>query len=214
MGSEMCIRDSSCVHNKVSTNIRHNDETIVSTNHLKILGFNFSKDPNANFHVSGVINKFYTKLWSLRFLKKSGMCTNDLIMIYKTVIRPSVEYSSIIYHSLIPEYMANQLEKVQKQALKIIYGWGVDYEALVEDGTIESLKSRREAAMLKFALKVEASPRFGPSWFKEQPSTDRSVRHSTRNRYMENRYRTERDKNNPISVLTRLLNEHYRRLAE
>ena len=138
------------------------------------------------------------------------MESKDLLIIYKTIIRPFVEYSSVVYHSLIPNYIAEKLERVQKQAIKIIYGWNVDYDQMIENGTIETLRSRRESTLLKFALKAEASPRFGPVWFKPSHDINRAIRATTRNKYLEPQYRTDRDKNNPISVLTRCLNEHYK----
>ena len=41
---------------------------------------------------------------------------------------------------------------LQAQALKIIYGYDENYRTLWEDGVVETLKNRREAAILKFAL--------------------------------------------------------------
>ena len=81
---------------------------------------------------------------------------------------------------------------------------------MVEKGQIESLKERRERALLRFALKAAESPRFGPAWFQENPVTSREVRSTTRCHFLERRPRTERDKSNPISVMTKLLNEQYR----
>ena len=129
------------------------------------------------------------------------MCIRDRL-------RPSAEYSSVVYDSLIPEYVSDKLESVQRQAMKIIYGWDINYQKLVEDGVIEHLKDRRREAVLRFALKAVQSERFGPSWFKLNPETDINLRPGTRNRYLERRCRTERGRNNPINVMTRLLNEH------
>ena len=44
----------------------------------------------------------------------------------------------MVYGTLIPEYLSDKLESVQRQAVKIIYGHNVDYNGLVEDGTIEA----------------------------------------------------------------------------
>ena len=186
MGSEMCIRDS-----------------------LKILGFHFGRKPNAVDHVAKLIDRMYGKLWTLRFLKRSGMEQHDLLQIYKTILRPSAEYSSVIYHSLIPEYLANKLESFQRQALKIIYGWDTNCDALIENGTIELLSKRRQDSILKFALKAAASPRFGPSWFKETPISSREVRATTRKKYIEKQCKTDRSRNNPLEYMTKTLNEFY-----
>ena len=134
------------------------------------------------------------------------MCPSDLLNIYKTVLRPFAEYSHVVYDSLIPEYMSEKLESVQKQAMKIIYGWDMDYDKLIEDGMIETLKTRRKDAVLKFAIKTAASQRFGPNWYKETPETYMQMRPSTRNRYIEKNYRTDRGKNNPLHVMTKRLN--------
>ena len=136
------------------------------------------------------------------------MSKHDLLGIYKDTIRPSVESSNIIYHSLIPNYIAKKLEAVQKQAAKIIFGPEVNYEGLLQDGTLETLEERRIAGALRFALKASASPRFGPLWFKKMPESVREVRPSTRAVYKEEFCRTERSRNNPINYMTRLLNEH------
>ena len=92
--------------------------------------------------------------------------------------------------------------------MKIIFGWDVNYESLVENSTIERLKDRRLDALLSFAIKVSGSERFGDTWFKKTPSTDREVRTTTRNTYVEKKCRTERSRNNPLHVMTRLLNQH------
>ena len=209
----LCIHDNNnnVIDSYIRTDCRNNDANIRSSGTLKILGFNFSTEPNANFHVTGVIDKLYSKLWTLRFLKKSGLDPARLLEVYENVIRPSAEYSSVIYNSLIPEYLSDCLESVQKQAAKIIFGWNIDYGRLIESGKIETLKCRRDKATLNFALRAEQSPRFGAKWFHESPAADREVRPSTRSKYLEKRCRTERSKNNPVNVLTRVLNEHYRK---
>ena len=137
------------------------------------------------------------------------MSETGLLNIYKDVLRPSAEYSSVVYNTLIPSYIWDKLESVQKQACKIIYGMNVDYDKLLADGYLESLKDRRAAASLRFALKAVASPRFGDKWFKKARTTDIVPRTTTRRPYQEARYRTERDRNNPIQALTRALNEHF-----
>ena len=201
-----------CVHanynNEISTYIRSEQGEIESGKTLKILGFNFSNEPNANVHVMGVIDKLYGKLWTLRFLKRSSMSEGDLLNIYKTVLRPSAEYSSIVYNTLIPEYISDKLETVQRPAMKIIFGYNVDFGKLVEEGKIETLKKRREYNSLKFALKAANSGRFGKLWFEEN-SNDRVVRPTTREKFKMKHWRTERGRNNPVSHMTKLLNEHF-----
>ena len=133
------------------------------------------------------------------------MKQGELPKVYNTAILPAIEYCSEIYDSLIPGYLSDQLEAVQKQAMKIVFGWGLDYIGLIESGRVKSLKQRRTEACLRFANKTLFNPRFGPIWFPLN-SVDRTVRASTRKRFKEEQYKTERSKNNPVQHMIRLLN--------
>ena len=134
------------------------------------------------------------------------MSQQNLLGIYNSIIRPSAEYCSVVYHSLIPKYLSDKLEAFQKQAMKIVYNYDVDYNQLVDDGKIESLHQRRVDACLKFANKASRSPRYG-GWFKQNPETMRNARPTTRKKYFEPLCKTERMRNNPLNYMTRLLNE-------
>ena len=95
---------------------------------------------------------------------------------------------------------------MQKRAYKIIYGWGIDYEMMVDNGEIQTLAERRNKQSLQFALKNKDSPRFG-HWFPVAPK-NREVRDNTHRFYKETRARTERTRNNPIEYMIRQLNEN------
>ena len=82
------------------------------------------------------------------------MAKSDLKKVYETIIRPAIEYSSVVYHTLIPQYQSDRLEAIQKQALRIIYGQGMDYEEMVMEGTVDLLSDRREKKIEEFALSL------------------------------------------------------------
>ena len=102
--------------------------------------------------------------------------------------------------------MTKKLERVQEQAMKIIYGRGLDYGGMVEDGGLETLEERRKRAIVKFAVKASQSERFGNKWF-PRSNTEREARQTTRREYVERNCRTERGRNNPIQYMIRILNE-------
>lgn len=118
--------------NNINSYIRSGSGVITSGAELKISGFFFNKDPSAVHHGCKVIDKFHAKLWTLHFLKRSGMDLANLLKVYFTFVLPSAEYCSIVYGPLIPKYVSEKLESVQKRAMKIIYGAGVDYISLIE----------------------------------------------------------------------------------
>ena len=201
------LRINSCVHNNVSSFIGDNDNKITSTNVIKLLGFNVDCRPNASRHVELLIEKFYSRLWTLRFLKKSRLSEVKLLEMYNTVLRSAVESCSVVYHSMIPKALANKLESIQRQALRIIYGWNSDIDEVMSIKSIESLEERRMKAVLNFALKNERKERYGKRWLRETTVTDRPVRN--REKYIIPFCRTERMKANPLVLMTHLLNEHY-----
>ena len=131
-----------------------------------------------------------------------------LLSIYKQMIRSSTEYASVVYHSLIPRYLSDKLESVQRQAMKIIFGRDVDYNSLVEDEIIEPLYKRREDSILKFAIKASNTTRFGTRWFTRVPNIPTELRPGIRKTFVEKHYWTERGRNNPLGYMTRKLNEH------
>ena len=204
----LCVHP--CIHNHVETYIRAGEDKIESTESLKILGFSFNNKPNANYHVRGLIERFYDRLWTLRFLKRAGLSNDKLLEVYYTVIRPAIEYSSIVYHTLISNELSEKLESIQRQAMRIIYGYEGNIRNRMEENSISLLGDRREEAMLRFALKNERNSKYGGRWFEETRKTGRSVRPTTMSKYVEKTHRTDRLKNNPINYMTKLLNEHYR----
>ena len=204
----LCIH--SCINNELSTYIKPNEvDSIESTSELKILGFKFNNKPDASFHVSKLIDKFYSRMWTLRFLKRGGMAPADLIKVYETIIRPAIEYSSVVYHTLIPQYQAEKLEALQRMVYKIIYGHNNNYEDMLEDGRVERLEERREKNILKFAKKSLNNERFSRKWFPVVVRPEREVRDTTRRPYLERKCRTTRMKNNPVQYMAKILNDSH-----
>ena len=183
---------------------------IRSTNKIRILGFTFDERPNASKHVETTIKKFHARLWTLHFLKRSGLDETRMLEVYNSVLRSAVEYCAVVYHTMIPRQLADRLEQLQRRALKIIYGWNTDITTLMAAKNIETLEARREAALLKFAIKNEGVEKYGKRWFQKNEELEVNLRPGTRNMYKELRCRTERMKNNPIVRMTRMLNDFHK----
>ena len=96
-----------------------------------------------------VFEKKATKrLFVLRTLKKDALGTNDLVLVYCSIVRSIVEYASPVW-AAIPLYLDELIESVQRKALKIIFG-RTDYtEALVLAG-LESVGDRRVGTCKRF----------------------------------------------------------------
>ena len=94
---------------------------------IKILGFHIGMKPNAEKHMESLRRRFYSHWWILYHLKHHGFNEEELVKIYKTVIRPVFYYCAVVYHPLLTDSQDQLLEQLQRQALKIIYGTNLTY---------------------------------------------------------------------------------------
>ena len=76
------------------------------------------------------------------------MNRKDIINFYCTVIRPVLEYCSPIFHHSLPDYLSEDLERVQKRALSIISPEQSYNQCLVSIG-LSTLGDRRDAHCTK-----------------------------------------------------------------
>ena len=90
------------------------DRVIDTVSEAKLLGVVISSDLKWNSHIDYVYEKAAKRMYGLRFLKRNALPADVLLSVYCTYIRPIVEYSCE-YH------LSDQIENVQKRALRIIF---------------------------------------------------------------------------------------------
>ena len=181
-----------------------NGEEITSGSSLKILGFYFGRRPNADEHMKSIVRKFYTRIWTIVHLMKSGLPNLDVLAMFESMVRPVMEFAAPAFHSLLTKTQAGELERLQARALKIIFGWNVSYRSALAASNTPRLEDRRKDLVLKFAKKCSKNVRFA-EWFPENPDSG----HNTRNpeKYRIVRGRTTRYQKNPTNYLRVILNE-------
>ena len=175
---------------------------IDSSGTLKALGFIFNAKADVHDQVATLCKRFRSRTWTLRDLRKAGLGTDDLLRVYKSTIRPVIEYSSVIYHSMLTDDLTEYIEKQQTRALKNIYGNELSRRKLLEISGVPLLSDRRQEACGRFAQKMANNPRFSHH-FKLRKSRARSGRAQE---YVEHKARTNRRKNSPIFFFRRILN--------
>ena len=111
-----------------------------------------SSDLTWSVHCEHINKKSNRRLYALRKLKKSGVASSDIVLVYCTIIRPILEYTSVVFANL-PHSLSNDLENVQKRALSIIYP-NCSYEDALKVAGIDSLESRRNVACKRFVETV------------------------------------------------------------
>ena len=178
-------------------------EKLVSKDELKVLGFRFGRRPNCTAHVEGIRRSFRGRYWLLIHLKQHHFTEDELLVAYRSIIRPIAEYCSVVFHSMLTDQQDEQIERLQSTALRYIYGLGMTYEQMRQKSGLQTLRNRRVAACDKFAAACASSPRFC-HWFPENIGRRRSSRHHAP--YLEQYARCDRLKNSPIFYMRRRLN--------
>ena len=90
----------------------------------------------------------------LRRVASFGTSLDDLRNIYILFVRSQLEQSAVVWHSSLTEQNRNDLERVQKSALKVILGEKYQsYNKALIELNLETLEERRNTLCLKFAQK-------------------------------------------------------------
>jgi hypothetical protein len=81
-------------------------------------------------------------------LRRSGIPPADLINVYSALIRSTLQYSSEVWSNSLPQYLSDELERVQKRVMRIIFP-DVSYDEALEIADCETLDKRRNAICIK-----------------------------------------------------------------
>ena len=141
----------------------------------------------------------------MRHLKRSGVSEGDLALVYKSVVRPVLDFASPTYHSLLTVTQNIQLEALQKRASKIIYGYDSSYNRIVAEGRLELLEERRKHLCVNFARKATTNKAFCDRWFPVKQMPSHNIRYPEK--YLEERTKTERMRRNPLNYMRHELNK-------
>ena len=103
-----------------------------------------SNDLKWNVHLEMICTKVAARLYFLRQLKRAKVPTNDLQFLHHC-IRPVAKCACPVFHTVLPQYLSDQLERLQKRALRIISTDDLSYRQALEVFNIPTLYDRREA---------------------------------------------------------------------
>ena len=179
----------------------------------KLLGTIITNDLNWNKNTQSIVKQSNKRMSFLHKASKFTNNSNDLKKIYMLQVRSKLEQSAVLWHFGLTKKNRNDLERVQKSALRVILGKKyTSYSDALKLLNIESLEDRRKLLCLKFAkncLKVDKLRKMFP-----KSSTKHGM--STRNLefYNVNRTLTERYLNSAIPQMQRLLNSYQKKKYE
>ena len=132
------------------------NQCIEQTSHAKILGVTISSDLKWNNHVDNLLKKCNKRLFLLVLCKRAGLQLSHILDIYISIIRSVLEYCCVVWHTSLPNYLCEAIEKVQKRALHIKYGSN-DYKICLTLANIQTLKERREKQCQQLFEKIKDS---------------------------------------------------------
>ena len=185
--------------------VRLGGKEIVSSASLKLLGFVFGADPTVDLHVKEIKRKFRARFWALIYLRKAGFKNKELFDLYCVFVRPIIEFCSVVYHSLLTAQQAEELERLQRQAIKLSYGWDRSYQEICASQNIQTLEERRKLAVDRFVCKAAENPRFAEQWFPLRMEAGHEIR--DRRIFHETCARTERYHKSPLANMRRRAND-------
>ena len=153
------------------------------------------------------MKKANKRLWIVRRLKNLGAQQEDLLDVYTKQVRSVLELAVPAWHGTITLAEQQDIERIQKCVAHIILGDEyVSYKQALLTLNLESLQSRRGKLCLKFAKKAEKHEKF-KNWFKVSDPKPNTRQQTCK--YQEVNAKHTRFEKSPLSLLTRILNEHY-----
>ena len=158
-----------------------NNIPVAQTNCQKHLGMQLDKKLNFDEHLSKVESKV-NKTISIICKLQNVVPSPALLTIFRSFVRPHLDYGDIIYDKAYNESFHAKLESLQYNASLAITGAikGSSTEKIYEELGLETLKSRRWYRKMSFLYKVLKNE--SPSYlFQNTPNAQRQSHRQTRN---------------------------------
>ena len=181
------------------TRLHLNNKIIEKVEHTKLLGTFISSDLTWRKNTQFIIQKAYKRLEIIRKLYEFNVPTQALVNIYTLYVRSVLEFNSCVWHFNITIEESSEIERVQKNSLKLILkDRFISYENALTVTNLQSLEARRTLLCKRFAIKCTKNPRTSNMF-----PLDNS-RHS--NKYKVNFARHDRLLYSAIPQMQRMLN--------
>ena len=190
-----------------STRLNLNGENLEVVSETKLLGVMITDDLKWDVNTDYLVKKANARMQLLRKVTSFTCSKEDKREIYILYIRSILEQSSVVWHSSLTKQNEEDLERVQKSAVKLINGDNIEnYEEALMQANLKSLKTRREELCKNFAEKCIKSDNLrAKSLF---PEKDKIHQMATRNEenFKVNHANTGRLMKSSIPYMQRILN--------
>ena len=117
----------------------------------KILGLTVRDDLKWNDNINNVTVKAPQRVYHLKQLKRADIHCISLLQFYCTCIRLVLECACQSLHSSLPAYLSDQLERIQKRSLRVIYP---DLSEALTKSSMSTFQDRRELLCRKLFMEI------------------------------------------------------------
>ena len=141
--------------NQKSLDLTFNKSNLASSPSVKHIDMLLDSRLNLNEHVQSKTNKCYKIIGLIKKLS-IHLPRKALLKIYKSFVRPNLDYDDIIFDKLNNESFKSRIESIQEKACIAITGaiQGTSRERLYRELDLESLSDRCWFRKLTFFIKL------------------------------------------------------------
>ena len=188
-----------------STRIMLNGSLLDTVNETLLLGTVITSDLKWHKNTEHITRKGYQRMTMLRKLVQFNIPQEDMLIIYCQYIRSMLEYNSSVWFSNITEEEKEDIERVQRCAVKLILNSDYStYENALTQLNLQNLSDRREMLALRFAKKCTRHERFADMF---PLNDDLGMELRNGEQYYVKFASTGRLKDSAIPTMQKLLNE-------
>ena len=128
---------------------------------FNILGVTLSSDLKWNKHIQNMVEKARKKMWFLRRLKKAGVSTENLVLMYKLFVRQALEYAAPLWAGALTKQNVAMIERIQFQCTNLIMGPNqLSYSQRLQTLDLDRLENRHSFLVKRFCTKMSKDERF------------------------------------------------------
>ena len=127
----------------------------IVTSH-KVLGRTLQNDLNWGSHIDDIVRKASKRLHIIRVLGQAGVPPQELMLIYISLIRSLLKYCCPVWHTSLPQYLSDSVERIQKRAFRIMCT-DLSYKEALKQLRCSTLYERREDICIKTMNRIKQS---------------------------------------------------------
>jgi len=124
--------------------------TLEMSSHINCLAY-VTETLKWDVHISAMLSKASKRIHFLKQLQRVGVSTADLVTNYSSVICSVMEYACPVWHSSLTSRQSQEIERLQRRALRCILG-DVNYEEACSTLGLITLADCREQLTKHFLI--------------------------------------------------------------